>query len=191
MSRTDGVRIKKAKLKKDKERLERLADGRITITSFLSKYLGVRDQRVLSSRITHKDIKAIFPNLKRVSFDYAVDNPTLIGDSTILLVSDSIGRVVPYMNPQLGYEETEYFGEFVRDESTSKEIIPNIDEIDLESLNNYELQQLLHVYEKNLIRGAARKVRKELTSRKDSRHASKESINRALRKSMKNERFYY
>ena len=191
MSRTDGVRIKKAKLKKDKERLERLADGRITITSFLSKYLGVRDQRVLSSRITHKDIKAIFPNLKRVSFDYAVDNPTLIGDSTILLVSDSIGRVVPYMNPQLGYEETEYFGEFVRDESTSKEIIPNIDEIDLESLNNYELQQLLHVYEKNLIRGAARKVHKELTSRKDSRHASKESINRALRKRMKNERFYY
>ncbi len=190
MSRTDGGRIKKAKLKKDKERLERLADGRITIISFLSKYLGVRDQRVLSSRITHKDIKAIFPNLKRVSFDYVVDNPTLIGDSTILLVSDSIGRVVPYMNPQLGYEETEYFGEFVCDEST-KVTIPNIDEIDLESLNNYELQQLLHVYEKNLIRGAARKVRNELISRKDSRHSTKESKERILRKTRKNEKFDY
>jgi len=181
--------VRRKKLKEHKQRLTRLAKESITIESFLANYLGIRDNNTLSNKISHKDIKALLPTLVRTSFDYILDNPDLIYDGDILLVEDDYGSVVPYFNPSYVYEETEFIGEY--SEERPKEEIPNINDMDITTLSNYELQKLLHIYEQNGIRSAYRKVRSELVSRKDSRQASKESKERVLRKTIKNERFDY
>ena len=167
-----------------------MAENSISIQSFLARVLGVRDNSTLSSEITHDDIKQLLPKLARPSFDYILDNPDLVYNGEVYLVEDDLGRVVPYFNPSYVYEETEYLGEFIEEEP-KEEIIPNVYEIDLTSLNNYELQNLLHLYAKHNLRGAHRKVREELISRKDSHHASHESREKTLRKSRKNERLDY
>ena len=177
---------KKEKLKQDKARLSRLSENSISVESFLARVLGIRDKSLLSSRISHSDLKQMFPQLVRPSFNYVVDNPAIIFNGEAFLVEDSFGSVVPYFNPSFLYEETEYFGEFT--EERPREEIPNIDDLELSELSNYELQNLLHIYSAHNIRSAHRKVHDELISRKDSRHASHESRERSLRKTRKNER---
>lgn len=185
---------RRAKLKEDKKRLSRMSQESISVEAFLARYLGVRDNSILARDISHADIKALFPNLTRSSFDYVIDNPEIVSEGEVLLVTDCYGRTVPYYNPLYVLEttvpETEFIGEYVEEEP-QEEIIPDINELDLSSLSNYELQGLLHIYAKNNLRGAYRRVRKELTSRKNSHHASQESIGRKLKKSRKNERFDY
>ena len=177
---------KKEKLKQDKARLSRLSENSISVESFLARVLGIRDKSFLSSKISHADIKQLFPQLVRPSFSYIVDNPAIIYNGEAFLVEDSFGSVVPYFNPSFLYEETEYFGEFV--EEHPREELPQVDELELSELSNYELQNLLRIYSDHNIRSAYRKVHDELTSRKDSRHASHESRERSLRKARKNER---
>lgn len=172
------------KLKQDKQRLTRLAEESISIQSFLSRVLGIRDNNILSGPITHSDIKALLPKLVRPSFEYIVDNPSLIYNGEVFLVEDTEGKIVPYFNPSYVYEEVGFLGTYV-EQPKKKEEIPNINEIELSELSNYELQQLLHIYEQHGIRGAYRRVRNELTTRKDSRHASHESRERTLRKERK------
>ena len=176
------------KLKQEKQRLSRMATESMSVQSFLSRILGIRDNSILSREITHADLKAMMPKLVRPSFQYILDNPDLVYAGEVLLVEDSHGSVVPYFNPSYLYEEVDYIGTFV-EEKPQQEEIPNIDDFVLSELSNYELQNLLHIYEQHRIRGAYRKVREELVSRKDSRHASHESRERTLRKSRKNERF--
>jgi len=184
------------KLKQDKQRLTRLAEKSITVESFLSNYLGIRDNRTLSNQISHQDIKELLPQLVRPSFDYIVDFPDLVYNGEVILVEDSYGSVVPYFNPLFlrekkegEYEELEeepphvdmdFIGEFV--EENKKEEIPDIHKLELGELSVYELQQLLHIYSKYNIRSAYRKVRDELRGRKDSHHASHESRERVLSK---------
>jgi len=185
---------RRTKLKEDKKRLSRMAQESISVEAFLARYLGIRDNSILSRDISHADIKALFPNLTRSSFDHVIDNPEIVSEGQVLLVTDCYGRTIPYFNPlyvlELSEPEDDFIGEFIEEEP-QEEIIPDINELDLTSLSNYELQGLLHLYAKYNLRGAHRRVRKELTSRKDSRHASKESIGRKLKKSRKNERFDY
>ena len=178
---------KRKKLNQQKKRLNRLASESISIESFLSNFLGIRDNNVLSSKISHKDIKQLFPKLVRPSFDYILDSPDLIYNGEVILVEDSFGSIVPYFNPSYVYEEVDFIGEYI-EQQNQKEDIFNINEIDLQNLSNYELQNLLHIYEQHGIRSAYRKVHEELISRKNSHHASNESKNRILRKERKNER---
>ena len=86
------------KLKQDKQRLTRLAEESISIQSFLSRVLGIRDNNILSGPITHSDIKALLPKLVRPSFEYIVDNPSLIYNGEVFLVEDTEGKIVPYFN---------------------------------------------------------------------------------------------
>ena len=177
---------KSAKLKLNKRKLTVLEEESISIVSFLVRVLGIRDQNFLSGKISHRDLKAIFPNLSRPSFDYIVENPVTVYNGDVFLVKDSFGSIVPYYNPELVLDDAEFFGEYV--EEPTIEEIPRIDEIDLKSLSNYELEGLLHIYERHNIRSAYRRVRKELIFRKDSRHASNESKARCYKKERKNRR---
>ncbi len=181
---------KRKKLKETKTELTRLAaEESITIESFLANYLGLRDNNALSNKMSHKDIKALIPQLVRTSFDYVVDNPDLVYTGEIILIEDDYGSIVPYYDPTFVYVDDDYIGEY--SEEHEKEEIPNINDMDITTLSNYELQKLLHIYEQNGIRSAYRKVRNELLYRKDSRHSTKESKERVLRKARKNERFDY
>ena len=179
----------KRKLKMDRERLKRLEKECISLNYFLVKFLGIRDNSVLSNQISHRDIKVLFPQLKRASFDDIVENPDLVYQGEVLLIEDSFGSVVPYYDSGYLNEDSEFYGEMVLDETT--EDIPDIEEIDLPSLSNYELQNLLRLYKRNNMRSEVRKVTKELTLRKDSNHASGMSVHRVLKKERKNERFDY
>jgi len=201
--------VKRKKLKQNKIKLARLAEESITVESFLVNYLGIRDNNTLSNQISHKDIKALIPHLVRPSFDYIIEFPDLVYNGEVILVEDSYGSVVPYFNPlflrekkdgefeeltkeailERPKDDMDFIGEFV--EEKPQEEIPNINDIDITKLSNYELKKLLHVYESHGIISAYRKVRNELIYRKDSRHSSKESKERVLRKSLKNERFDY
>lgn len=179
---------KKEKLKQDKQRLERLRRESISITNFLSRVIGIRDNQILSSSISHEDIKTLLPEVKRDSFDHIIDNPGLIYSGEVLLVEDSYGHIVPYINPltlEIA-ESTEYYGEF-NDEPVVVDI-PNINDFNLEELSIFELKQLLDTYSRYGLRSAYRKVHRELISRKDSKHANRKSIARTLRKQRKNER---
>lgn len=178
---------KREKLKQDKSRLARLANDSMTIEAFMARVLGIRDQRVLANRITHNDLKELFPDLRRPSFDYVLDNPGTVSMGEVFMVSDCQGRVVPYFNPHYVLEEAEYFGSY-EEQKPVEEPVPNIDDIELMDLSTYDLIQLMHIYHDKNNRGAYRRVHEELVSRKDSRHASYESKGRALRKENKNKR---
>ena len=177
---------KKEKLKQDKSRLARLADDSITIEAFLARVLGVRDQNLLAGRLSHNDLKALFPFLRRASFDYIIDNASVVYSGEVYLVSDAQGRKVPYFNPHLVLEEADYYGTY--EGMPQVQNIPNIDEIELSELSTYDLQQLLHIYQEHNMRGAYRKVHTELVGRKNSHHASSERKGRALKKENKNKR---
>jgi hypothetical protein len=178
---------KREKLKQDKSRLARLANGSITIEAFMARILGVRNQRVLANRITHNDLKDLFPDLRRPSFDYVLDNPRTVSMGEVFMVSDCQGRVVPYFNPHYVIEEIEYYGTY-EDQEPVSEPTPVIDDVDLMDMSTYDLAQLMHAYHDKNNRGAYRRVHEELVSRKDSHHASCESKGRALRKENKNKR---
>ena len=179
----------KRKLKEERRKIKRLEDESITLNAFMVRYLGIRDNNILSNKISHEDIKVLFPNLVRTSFSYIADNPDLVYTGDVLLVEDSFGRTVPYFDPCYVYVEDDYYGDFLVEDN--KEDIPNLDELDLASLSNYELQNLLRIYEKNNMYVAVRKVRNELTVRKDSHRASSLSKHKVLKKERKNEKFEY
>ena len=177
------------KYKQDRDRLNRLENESITMKAFLARILGVGDNGLLSDRITHDDLKAMMPNLVRTSFSFVIDNPEVIINGEVFLVTDSKGKTIPYVNPKILADRAEFYGDY--SQQRRKEPIPNIKDIDLPSLSIYELRQLLAIYSKHGIYSAYRKVHEELSSRKDSHCAAKESLGRVLRKERKNERFEY
>ena len=83
--------------KKGKSTLKKLQkNNSTTLKLFLIAYCGIQDSKLLSNKLTHKDIKHLFPNLKRVSFDYVLDNIDDVYIGNIILVEDSFDNVVPY-----------------------------------------------------------------------------------------------
>ena len=129
---------------KDKKILNDLKDNNcISLRKFLMFYYGICDSNILSHNLTHKDIKILFPDLKRVSFDYIFDNIKEIYIGSIIMVKDSIGNTVPYINPKLDIciEDDIDVKITLEDKDNTFEKI-----IDLENLNLYELVELAKKY---------------------------------------------
>lgn len=74
-------------------------DKPITLVRFLNTYLNIDNENL--SKITHKDIKELMPNLKRCSFKYAIENKELVYSGHIILVKDRLNNVVPYIKPNI------------------------------------------------------------------------------------------
>lgn len=81
-----------------------LKETSITLTKFLISYCGISESALRDSKITHKDVKELIPNLRRVSFDWLMDNRILVSMGSIIPVIDLTGNVVPYVRPYMKKE---------------------------------------------------------------------------------------
>ena len=72
----------------------------ISIKKFLRLYYGIIDENLLNSKITHKALKILIPELKRLPFDYSFKNEEKIANGEILLVIDCNGIIIPYESPK-------------------------------------------------------------------------------------------
>ena len=114
----------------------------ISLRNFLISYCNICCDGVLKNEITHKDMKILFPYLKRVSYEYVEKNLKQVYTGEILLVKDKIGNIVPYIKPEF----IEYDNMDIDIDSClePKEEIEEI--IELENLNYHELVLLSHKY---------------------------------------------
>ena len=164
---------------KDKRILRKLQkNNATTLKLFLIAYCGIQDGNLLSNKLSHKDIKQLFPNLKRVSFDYVLDNIDDIYTGNIILVQDSFEKVVPYKNPHIQiYEDIniEYVEEDIENSNDTFDTV-----LELENLNSYELSQLAKKYkESNRIteyRKVCRMIKKRKNNGVEEYHKKKEKI---------------
>ena len=128
----------------------------ITLPKFLSRTLGLEGKNL--KRITHLDVKELFPNLKRSSFEYVNKYPEDLANGKIMMVSDG-KSVIPYYVPEItrGLVTQEVNMEFT---PTKKKEYENHD---YTSMSIYELKQLLNT-KFNSYKNS-REARKELESR--------------------------
>ena len=163
---------------KDRKILDDLkSNNSVSLRKFLMFYYGICDTNLLSHNLTHKDVKTLFPDLKRVSFDYVLDNMKEVYIGTIIMVKDSIGNAVPYINPKLDIciEEDIDIEITEGDNDNAFEKI-----IDLENLNLYELVELAKKYKLDNRINDYRRICRIIRKRKDNDikiyHEKKEKI---------------
>ena len=150
----------------------------IDLNTFLMCYCGVWNDVLLVNKVTHSDIKFLFPDLKKVSFDFVLKNLKDVYTGNIILVKDSNNNVVPYINPKL---------EDIFDiEVNYERYDTNIEEdafdrvVELEGLSSYELIQLAKKYREKKRMKEYRKVCRLIKAIKEDNieefHKKKEKI---------------
>ena len=103
--------------------------------------------------MTHEDVKMLLPHLKRISIEYVDKNPDLIARGEALWVTDKKRHTIPYVVPNLTFEEVDKI-----DMKLDYEEAINID-----ILEDYEVKQALKKSKKNI--SLNRKLVKELSKR--------------------------
>ena len=73
----------------------------ISLKKFLVNYCRISEESLKRAKFSHKDIKELIPSLKRVSFNWLMDNKPLLNNGSVILVTDFYGNVVPYVRPIL------------------------------------------------------------------------------------------
>lgn len=76
----------------------------MNLSTFLAHYFGIENENL--SKLTHKDIKDIFP-LKRISFDELKKNKHLLLSGSVIVVRDCKGKEIPYVVPKKTYNNNE------------------------------------------------------------------------------------
>lgn len=128
----------------------------ISLAKFLARYYNLTGKDL--KKIRHEDVKELFPDVRRISFEDLRKKPQLLALGIVLLVNDG-HRTIPYFAPELTLKETEY-------NEINREAIPstiNDRFYNYSELNERELRNLL-VRKKNSYRNQ-KAARKELESR--------------------------
>ncbi len=180
--------------KKRKQRLENLSEQAVSMEEFLKRFLNINNDELIKQGLTHKELKKIFPNLRRSSFDAILDDPSMVYRGQVVLVLDSNDNVIPYVNNQIKTIES-YGIDDVMDESewsmppeqwsSPREDTPRVQDYDLKSLSIYELELLLQIYSYSNQKSSYFVVRREIVSRSDSHQGNKRSIQKSLKKEYK------
>ena len=118
----------------------------ISISKFLRIYYGISDEVLLTGDISHKAIKQLIPDLKRLPFDYAYKNEDLIASGEIVLVSDSNGNIIPYKTPE-AIDDIDDIEKSLEAKTKEEKAIKVT--IEIEGLNLYELSELCKKYRKD------------------------------------------
>lgn len=71
----------------------------LSINDFLEKYYGRTDFR--DKKLVHENVKSLFSDIKRVTFEDIVKNPELVYTGKVVLVRDCNNKCIPYIT---GYE---------------------------------------------------------------------------------------
>lgn len=129
----------------------------IALSKFLSRYHNLTGDNL--TKLTHKDVKILFPHLERYSFDELESNPELLYSGDVVMVSDG-KSVIPYRVPKIELFEEDPL-EVCREEEPKIVITPKHYRYDKMSI--YELRCLLE-RKFNHIKNR-REARKELESR--------------------------
>ena len=108
----------------------------ISLAKFLSRYLLIAGKDL--KKLTHEDVKYLFPQLKRTTFKKVEQDPTLLLSGKVLLVSDGYS-IIPYYVPEV-LEMDSGCADFVMCEV---EEYHEEEYYDFMSMTNYELKKLL------------------------------------------------
>ena len=131
---------------KDKQLLRNLIyNNSITLKSFLISHCGIYQKELLEDKISHDDIKCLFPYLKRSSFEYILTNIREVYIGNILLVRDSYNNTVPYLKPKLN-EITDI--EINEEECIDKSENSEDDSILVDEIENLTLYELIELRKK-------------------------------------------
>ena len=116
----------------------------IDLVSFLCNYYGIVSKNLKINKLTHNDMKVLFPDIKRSSFDNLEHNSSLIYKGEIILVHDCNGYILPYINPHIKVDEC-----FEDISNYEEQEIIDISELDLDKLSKEELLKLRKKLKKN------------------------------------------
>ena len=110
----------------------------VTLSKFLSRFLMVDGMAL--TKVTHADVKMLFPMLKRASLEYVEKHPEEVMMGRILMVSDG-KKVIPYIVPDVRKIEIDMtmMPELIEEKRTGKR------ETDYTKMRVYELKKLLNL----------------------------------------------
>ncbi len=76
---------------------------KIDIISFLRNYVGISGSDLKQNKLTHNDLRTLFPNidLVRIPYSVAYKNPTGVYNGEYLIVYDANHELIIYQNPLL------------------------------------------------------------------------------------------
>lgn len=131
----------------------------ISLSKFLARFGSLKGESL--NHITHDEVKILFPQFKRTTFEFARTNKELVSTGKILMVDDG-NKIIPYFLPKLDMENT-FLLDVLREEDEIREI--DYGNYDYASMSIYELKKLLD---------------KKFNSNSNSRCAKKELENRGV-----------
>lgn len=77
-----------------------LKNNSISLKKFLIIYCNIDCDSLLEIELSHKDIKILIPDLKRISFESLCNDVRLLYTGKVIAVEDSYGNIVPYVCPE-------------------------------------------------------------------------------------------
>lgn len=173
------------------QNLERYPEITLTVGKFMSTFYGIECKEF--KKLSHKNLKKIFPNIKSVPNNIITDEKLITGD--IILVIDSNSEIMGYPNPFLNDYFKEYNTEFKSNEHIELlfTVDDDIDELkklneeDLDSLNRYELERLLKLCMANQEYKARKLVQRALYFNKENHSTKKEKLEKIRIKEFRKE----
>ena len=117
----------------------------IGIKKFLKIYFGIIDEVLLNSKITHKDLRILIPELKRLPYKYTFKNNEKILSGEIVLVCDDKGTIIPYLSPIPEFDINENYDFHTKKDN--EELFEEV--INCEDFNTYQLSELCKKYKKD------------------------------------------
>ena len=111
----------------------------INIKKFLMIF-NLADESILKTKISHKDLCILIPNLRRVGYDKLLKDRGMLYSGDVIAIRDSFGCVLPYLNPKLIYSQEEFYRIFDCEKDKTEIEIKKI--ISSENLEPYELKEV-------------------------------------------------
>lgn len=134
----------------------------IDLISFLRNYYGIINNELKANKLTHFDVKILFPKIRRVSKEFLECNLHDIYKGNIILVYDCKGRILHYLHPHLLIDVRCADEIYEQDENYI-----DISSIDLDSLSKDELLNLRKKVKKNCQRASERAITKVIKRKRD------------------------
>ena len=134
----------------------------ISLKKFLIVYCGLYSDTMINSNISHKDVKILLPEIRRISFDKLVSNRYMLYNGEVIAVKDSNDSVLPYINLKLKIDKISYFD--CECNHTINDEVP----YDIEDLNIYSLEKLLKESKDNKDLISLKKIRNVILQRTSS-----------------------
>jgi hypothetical protein len=115
-----------------------MTDEIISLSKFLSRYVNVCGVNL--KKITHEEVKALFPFLRRSTFEAVKKHKELLLTGKVVLVTDG-KKTIPYYTPVLDYEKESEALYLEREEAP--DIVLDDTHYDYSKLSEYKLRALL------------------------------------------------